>query len=85
VIREVEAIKNIAASGSGRRFKTSCSAEFDRPSDGELAWMCSPCGVFVLPSSLVGMHVPRLEAMAWGGAVVVTCCQVGFRIAGKRL
>jgi NDP-sugar pyrophosphorylase family protein len=50
VTREVKEVKIIAACGSGRRFKISCPVECVRPSDDELARMCSSCNVFVLPS-----------------------------------
>jgi len=41
--------KTIVAGGSGRRFKTSCPVECVRPSDDELARLCSSCDVLVLP------------------------------------
>lgn len=45
-----------------------------RPSDDELAELYASSDVFVLPSFLEGMPVPPLEAMACGGAVVLTDC-----------
>ena len=74
VKRDVKDVKIIAAGGSGRRFKTSCPIEYVRPSDDELARLYSSCDVYVLPSFLEGLGLPPLEAMACGGAVVLTDC-----------
>lgn len=74
VCREVKDVKIIAAGGTSWRPRTSCPIEYVHPSDDELAELYSSCDVFVLPSFLEGMPVPPLEAMACGGAVVMTDC-----------
>ena len=74
VKREVRDVKLIAAGDPGKRLETFCPVEYVSPSDDELAKLYSACDVFVLPSFLEGMPVPPLEAMACGGAVVMTDC-----------
>ena len=74
VNKEVLDVKLIATGKLEDSLKTSLPIEFINPPDEEMANWYSSVDVFVLPSLLEGMPAPPMEAMASGGAVVLTDC-----------
>lgn len=49
-------------------------AYFQNPSQTEIPRLYSSCSIFILPSTMEGLSLPPLEAMACKRAVVVTDC-----------